>query len=90
VPANAEHPLRTHLGVQAGGIRHSAGDGRQVAKAIYDGDKLLDWAQAYLAAARESGMTPREAVKPLAKHLGVPASELCRLASEAGADSDSV
>jgi 16S rRNA (cytidine1402-2'-O)-methyltransferase len=36
----------------------------------------------YLDAAREGGMTPREAVKPLARHLGVPASDLYRLAVE--------
>ncbi len=47
----------------------------------FDGD-LPDWARAYLAAARAGGMTLREAVKPLAKHLGVPASELYRLAAE--------
>ncbi len=47
------------------------------------GDTLPAWALAYLAAAREGGMTLREAVKPLAKHLGVPASELYRLAVEA-------
>lgn len=48
----------------------------------FDGKELPIWAQTYLAAAREGGMTLREAVKPLAKHLGVPASELYRLASD--------
>jgi 16S rRNA (cytidine1402-2'-O)-methyltransferase len=38
--------------------------------------------QTYLGAAREGGMTLREAVKPLAKHLGVSASELYRLAAD--------
>ena len=47
----------------------------------FDGITLPEWARAYLAAAREGGMTLREAVKPLAKHLGMNASELYRLAS---------
>jgi 16S rRNA (cytidine1402-2'-O)-methyltransferase len=51
-------------------------------EAAFDGKGLPDWAQAYLAAAREGGMTLREAVKPLAKHLGVSASELYRMVSE--------
>ena len=50
--------------------------------AEFDGT-LPDWARTYLAAAREGGMTLREAVKPLAKHLGISASELYRLATEA-------
>ena len=49
--------------------------------AAFEGETLPDWALAFLAAAREGGMTLREAVKPLAKHLGVNASELYRLAS---------
>jgi 16S rRNA (cytidine1402-2'-O)-methyltransferase len=53
----------------------AGGDG-----AAFDG-VLPDWAKSYLAAAREGGMTLREAIKPLAKHLGVQASELYRLAS---------
>ena len=44
--------------------------------------ELPDWACRYLDAAREGGMTLREAVKPLAKHLGANASELYRLAAE--------
>jgi 16S rRNA (cytidine1402-2'-O)-methyltransferase len=52
------------------------------AEAAFDGENLPDWAKAYLAAAREGGMTLREAVKPLAKHLGVSASELYRMATE--------
>jgi 16S rRNA (cytidine1402-2'-O)-methyltransferase len=47
----------------------------------FNGATLPDWARAYLAAAREGGMTLREAVKPLAKHLGVNASDLYRIAS---------
>jgi len=46
----------------------------------FAGEALPDWVHAYLAAAREGGMTLREAVKPLAKHLGVSASDLYRLA----------
>jgi 16S rRNA (cytidine1402-2'-O)-methyltransferase len=51
-------------------------------EAAFDGKGLPDWAQAYLAAAREGGMTLREAVKPLAKHLGVSASDLYRMATD--------
>jgi 16S rRNA (cytidine1402-2'-O)-methyltransferase len=49
----------------------------------FAGDELPGWALRYLDAAREGGMTLREAVKPLARHLGVAASELYRLAVEA-------
>ncbi len=49
---------------------------------VLDGGELPSWARAYLAAAREGGMTLREAVKPLARHLGVNASDLYRLASQ--------
>jgi 16S rRNA (cytidine1402-2'-O)-methyltransferase len=49
----------------------------------FAGDELPPWVLRYLEAAREGGMTLREAVKPLARHLGVPASELYRLAAEA-------
>jgi len=49
--------------------------------ATFEGE-LPDWARAYLAAAREGGMTLRESVKPLAKHLGMNASEVYRLAAE--------
>ncbi len=48
----------------------------------FEGGVLPPWAQAFLAAAREGGMTLREAVKPLAKHLGVSASELYRIAAD--------
>ncbi|HZU54129.1 MAG TPA: 16S rRNA (cytidine(1402)-2'-O)-methyltransferase [Holophagaceae bacterium] len=47
----------------------------------FDG-ALPEWALHYLDAAREGGMTLREAVKPLAKHLGANASELYKLAAE--------
>jgi 16S rRNA (cytidine1402-2'-O)-methyltransferase len=50
-------------------------------EAGFDGE-LPDWALRFLDAAREGGLTLREAVKPLAKHLGVSASELYRLAAE--------
>ncbi len=49
--------------------------------AAFDG-ALPDWAHRYLDAAREGGMTLREAVKPLAKHLGANASDLYKLAAE--------
>jgi 16S rRNA (cytidine1402-2'-O)-methyltransferase len=51
------------------------------AAADFDGETLPDWALRFLDAAREGGLTLREAVKPLAKHLGVNASDLYRLAS---------
>ena len=44
--------------------------------------ELPEWAFRFLDAAREGGMTLREAVKPLAKHLKVNASDLYKLASE--------
>ena len=50
--------------------------------AAFDGKDLPDWAKTYLNAAREGGMTLREAVKPLAKHLGVSASDLYRMATD--------
>jgi 16S rRNA (cytidine1402-2'-O)-methyltransferase len=43
---------------------------------------LPAWALRYLEAAREGGMTLREAVKPMARHLGVSASEVYRMAVE--------
>ncbi|HET6330962.1 MAG TPA: 16S rRNA (cytidine(1402)-2'-O)-methyltransferase [Holophagaceae bacterium] len=51
------------------------------ADAVFEG-QLPDWALRYLDAAREGGLTLREAVKPLAKHLGANASELYKLAAE--------
>ncbi|MBI4911926.1 MAG: 16S rRNA (cytidine(1402)-2'-O)-methyltransferase [Acidobacteria bacterium] len=44
--------------------------------------ELPEWAHRFLDAARDGGLTLREAVKPLAKHLGVSASEVYRLAAE--------
>ena len=48
----------------------------------FDGTELPEWAVRYLDAAREGGMTLREAVKPLARHLNVSASDLYKLAVE--------
>jgi 16S rRNA (cytidine1402-2'-O)-methyltransferase len=48
----------------------------------FDGTELPEWALRYLDAARAGGMTLREAVKPLARHLKVSASDLYRLAVE--------
>ncbi|MDR1841814.1 MAG: 16S rRNA (cytidine(1402)-2'-O)-methyltransferase [Holophagales bacterium] len=45
-------------------------------------DSLPDWAGRFLDAAREGGMTLREAVKPLAKRLGLPPSDLYKMASD--------
>ena len=47
-----------------------------------EGEALPDWALRFLDAAKEGGMTLREAVKPLARHLNLGASELYRLAAE--------
>ena len=65
-----------------------AGAKRVVTEAAsdFDGAELPPWAKAYLAAAREGGMTLRDAVKPLAKHLGISASDLYRLAVGAHLD----
>jgi len=51
-----------------------------VAATLLEGEELPDWVWRYLEAAREGGMTLREAVKPLSRHLGRGASELYRLA----------
>jgi len=50
-----------------------------VAETMLEGEDLPDWVWRYLEAAREGGMTLREAVKPLSRHLGRGASELYRL-----------
>jgi len=47
-----------------------------------EGEELPEWIHRYLDAAREGGMTLREAVKPLARHLNVSASELYKKAVE--------
>ena len=79
--------VRTQLGSEDRGemvlVLAGAAAKRLVTEAApdFDGNTLPEWARTYLAAAREGGMTLREAVKPLAKHLGVSASELYRLAS---------
>lgn len=46
------------------------------------GEGLPEWAIRFLDAAREGGMTLREAVKPLARHMGANASEIYKLAAE--------
>ena len=47
-----------------------------------EGEELPEWVHRYLDAAREGGMTLREAVKPLARHLEISASDLYRRAAE--------
>ena len=42
--------------------------------------ELPEWALRFLEAGREGGMTLREAVKPLARHLGANASDVYKLA----------
>ena len=44
--------------------------------------ELPDWACRFLDAAREGGMTLRDAVKPLARHLGQETSTVYRMAAE--------
>jgi len=41
---------------------------------------LPTWALQYLSAAKEGGMTIREAIKPLARHMGISTSKLYNLA----------
>jgi 16S rRNA (cytidine1402-2'-O)-methyltransferase len=47
-----------------------------------EGEELPEWVHRYLDAARDGGMTLREAVKPLARHLNLNASELYKRAAE--------
>jgi 16S rRNA (cytidine1402-2'-O)-methyltransferase len=47
-----------------------------------EGEELPEWVHRYLDAARDGGMTLREAVKPLARHLNMNASELYKRAAE--------
>jgi 16S rRNA (cytidine1402-2'-O)-methyltransferase len=48
---------------------------------VFDEEEgLPDWALRFLDAAREGGMTLRDAVKPLARHLGLTPSDAYRLA----------
>jgi len=51
-------------------------------EAVLEGEELPEWVHRYLDAAREGGMTLREAVKPLARHLNLSASELYKRAAE--------
>lgn len=44
--------------------------------------ELPEWAWRFLEAAREGGMTLREAIKPLSRHLNIPASDLYKQAAE--------
>lgn len=48
----------------------------------FDGSELPPWVGAFLDAAREGGMTLRETVKPLSRHLGISPSEMYRVAVE--------
>jgi 16S rRNA (cytidine1402-2'-O)-methyltransferase len=48
-----------------------------------ESDALPEWAVKYLDAAREGGMTMRDAVKPLARHLGKSPSDVYKLAVRA-------
>jgi len=45
-------------------------------------DALPEWAGKFLDAARDGGMTLREAVKPLARHLGKSPSDVYKMAAE--------
>lgn len=47
-----------------------------------EGEELPEWVHRYLDAARDGGMTLREAVKPLARHLNVSASDLYKRAAD--------
>ncbi len=79
--------VRTALGTESRGemvlVLAGAAAKRTVSEgsADFHGDALPDWALRFLDAAREGGLTLREAVKPLARHLGVNASDLYRLAA---------
>ena len=74
----AEHRGEMVLVLAGAGAKRVVEEG----EATFDGGELPAWAVAYLAAAREGGMTLREAVKPLARHLGLPASDVYRMASD--------
>jgi 16S rRNA (cytidine1402-2'-O)-methyltransferase len=79
--------VRTQLGSEDRGelvlVLAGAGAKRLVTEAAtaFDGATLPEWVRTYLGAAREGGMTLREAVKPLARHLGISASDLYRMAA---------
>jgi 16S rRNA (cytidine1402-2'-O)-methyltransferase len=51
---------------------------------IQESDTLPEWAEKFLDAAYEGGMTLREAVKPLARHLGKPPSDVYKMAAVRG------
>ena len=48
--------------------------------------QLPEWAYRFLDAARDGGMTLRDAAKPLARHLGMTPSEVYKLAAERNND----
>jgi 16S rRNA (cytidine1402-2'-O)-methyltransferase len=79
--------VRTQLGNESRGemvlVLAGAAAKRTVTEAGGDFEGTLpDWSLRFLDAARDGGLTLREAVKPLAKHLGASASEIYRLAAE--------
>ena len=79
--------VRTQLGTEDRGemvlVLAGAAAKRTVTEAGggFEGE-LPEWSLRFLDAARDGGLTLREAVKPLAKHLGASASEIYRLAAE--------
>jgi 16S rRNA (cytidine1402-2'-O)-methyltransferase len=70
------------LVIAGAAAKRTVTDGQDEVPPGLEGDTLPPWAERFLDAAREGGMTLREAVKPLARHLGIPASELYRLAAD--------
>lgn len=79
--------VATQLGSEGRGEMVLVIAGAAAKRVVGDADEVFDgalpeWALAYLDAAREGGMTLREAIKPLAKHLGASASDLYKLAAE--------
>ena len=79
--------VRTQLGTEDRGelvlVLAGAAAKRTVTEAGggFEGE-LPEWSLRFLDAARDGGLTLREAVKPLAKQLGASASEIYRLAAE--------
>ena len=76
----SEHRGEMVLVIAGAAAKRVVGEG----EGALEGDELPEWAWRFLEAAREGGMTLREAVKPLSRHLGRNASELYRLASIRG------
>ena len=79
--------VRAQLGTEARGEMVLVVAGATAKRTVTEsgGDfegELPEWSLRFLDAARDGGLTLREAVKPLAKHLGVSASEIYRLAAE--------